>query len=219
MSPVLVVDDHKLLAEALQTTLRLNGLDVTLSACESETGILAEVKALQPGLVVLDLDLTGVGSGRNLVGPCVEMGVSVLIVSGSTDQLELAQCLETGALGVVSKARPFNEVLDCIRRAAEGEVVTPVTVRAQLLDELRRHRTAEKSRLAPFEALSARERDVLAQIIAGKAAAEIADTSYVSLATVRTQIRSILQKLEVNSQGAAAALARSAGWTPGETAR
>ena len=216
---VLVVDDHRLLAEALQTTLRLHGLDVTLSACADEAAIAAEVEALRPTLVVLDLDLTGIGSGRNLVRPCIEMGASVLIVSGSTDHIELASCLEAGALGVVSKAEPFNEVLDKIRRAAVGEAVTPITVRAQYLEELRQYRAAEKARLAPFETLSARERDVLAMIVAGKAASDIAKASFVSLATVRTQIRSILQKLEVNSQGAAAALARSANWTPGEAAR
>lgn len=66
--------------------------------------------------------------------------------------------------------------------------------------------------MAPFEGLSARERDVLRQIVDGQQAAAIAKASYVSLATVRTQIRSILMKLDVTSQVAAVALARQGGW-------
>ena len=57
-----------------------------------------------------------------------------------------------------------------------------------------------------------RERDVLALIVDGRPAAEIARRAAVALPTVRAQVRSILQKLEVNSQMAAAAMARSAGW-------
>jgi two-component system, NarL family, nitrate/nitrite response regulator NarL len=53
---------------------------------------------------------------------------------------------------------------------------------------------------------------VLSMIVDGLSAAAIAEKSFVSLATVRTQIRSILQKLGVNSQLAAAALARNSGW-------
>ena len=49
-------------------------------------------------------------------------------------------------------------------------------------------------------------------IMDGSSAQSIAQDSFVSMATVRTQIRSILQKLGVNSQLAAAAMARSAGW-------
>lgn len=216
---VLVVDDHRLLGETLQTALRLNGLDVSVSNCASAEAILDEAAELSPRLVVLDFDLAGAGLGSDLVRPLTALGASVLIVSGSTDRPELAKCLEAGALGIVSKAEGFSTVLDGIRRAAEGRPVTPVTVRTELLAELQSHRRSESARLAPFEALSRRERDVLALIVEGKAAADIAQASFVSLATVRTQIRSILQKLDVNTQGAAAALARQAGWTPGEAAR
>ena len=106
----------------------------------------------------------------------------------------------------------FASVLDEVRRTAAGETVTPVTVRAQLLADLAAHRRAAERRRAPFEALSGRERDVLRLIGEGHQAAAIAQMSYVSLATVRTQIRSILLKLDVTSQVAAAALARQNGW-------
>jgi len=209
---LLLVDDHRLLVETLQMSLGQAGFAVSVAPCCSFDEVLAETEAFRPTLVVLDLDLQGAGYGYDLIGPLRERGAEVIVLTGTTDRTELARCLEAGALGIASKAEGFGHVLDQIRRAAAGESVTPVTVRAQLLADLAAHRRASDRRRAPFEALSARERDVLRQIVDGKQAAAIAQDSFVSLATVRTQIRSILLKLEVTSQVAAVALARQGGW-------
>ena len=209
---LLLVDDHQLLVETLRASLAREGFTVSVAPCGSLTDVLAEAAAVRPALVVLDLDLQGAGYGYELIAPLRELGAKVLVLTGTVDRLELARCLEAGALGIASKAEGFAGVLDQIRRARNGETTTPITEKAQLLAELAAHRRAEDRRKAPFEALSARERDVLRQIVEGKQAAAIAKTSFVSLATIRTQIRSILTKLDVTSQVAAVALARQAGW-------
>ncbi|MGH9042610.1 MAG: response regulator transcription factor [Acidimicrobiia bacterium] len=211
---VLLVDDHQMVAETLQAVLSRHGLDVTVSACASVEGILDEARSLAPKLVVLDLELGPVGHGLDLIRPLVALGTDVLVVSGLTDQLAVARCLEAGALGVVGKGQNFPALLESIRRAAEGEAVTPITERVQAVCELERQRRQEQAKLAPFQALTPRERNVLGMLVEGQSAAVIAERSYVSLATVRTQIRSIFQKLDVNSQMAAAALARNCGWRP-----
>jgi DNA-binding NarL/FixJ family response regulator len=209
---LLLVDDHRLLVETLQASLCQAGLAVSVAPCGSFDEVLVEAAVVRPTLVVLDLDLQSTGYGFDLIVPLRELGAQVLVLTGTVDRIELARCLEAGALGIASKADGFARVLDQIRRAAGGESVTPITEKTQLLTELAARRRAEERRLAPFEALSSRERDVLRQIVDGRQAAEIAKASYVSLATVRTQIRSILLKLEVTSQVAAVALARKGGW-------
>ena len=209
---LLLVDDHRLLVETMQVSLAQAGFAVSVAPCGSFDEILAEAAAVRPTLVVLDLDLQGTGYGYDLIAPLRESGAQVLVLTGTVDRIELARCLEAGALGIASKANGFGNVLDQIRRAADGESVTPITERTQLLADLAAHRRSENKRKAPFENLSARERDVLRMIVEGQQAAAIAKTSYVSLATVRTQIRSILMKLEVTSQVAAVALARQGGW-------
>jgi len=218
---LLLVDDHQLLAETLLVSLTQAGLTASVAPCGSFDEVLAAATAVRPTLVVLDLDLQGAGYGYDLIGPLRELSAEVLVLTGTVDRMELARCLEAGALGIASKAQGFGSVLDHIRRAAAGESVSPITERTQLLADLAAHRRATEQRLAPFEALSARERDVLRQIVAGKQAAAIAKDSYVSLATVRTQIRSILLKLDATSQVAAVALAREGGWfdVSAETAR
>jgi two-component system nitrate/nitrite response regulator NarL len=216
LARILLVEDHQMVAETLQAVLVNRGFDVIVSACASATEILHEAQAHRPGLVVLDLELDGVGSGRDLIRPLMELGATVLMLTGAVDPIELALCLEAGAVGVATKGASFASLLDQIHRAVAGEMVTPINDRVRSLTELDRYRRAIKQRMAPFESLTPRERDVLAKIVDGRPAAEIARHSYVSVPTIRTQIRSILQKLEVNSQMAAAAMARNAGWFPTE---
>jgi len=78
---------------------------------------------------------------------------------------------------------------------------------------MREHREQERERLAPFTRLTSREADVLHDLMQGLSADDIAATRYVSIATVRSHIRAILQKLHVNSQLAAVALAVQSGWS------
>ncbi len=210
--PVLVADAHQLVGETLQATLEPHGIDVSVSACTDAQAILHEVWSLRPALILLDLALAGVGQEWDLIPTLVDQGVTVLVLAGDGNRLELARCIEAGAAGVLSKASSFGTVLEAIRSALSGEPVTPVRIRAQYLAELDDHRRAVKSATARFDDLSPRERDVLSMIVDGLSAAAIAEKSFVSLATVRSQIRSILQKLGVNSQLAAAALARNSGW-------
>lgn len=211
---ILLVEDHHLVGQGLQAALSLNGFDVMRSACETAERILEEASGFRPDLVLLDLELAAAGDGRDLIRPLLERGARVLVLSGVTDRIELARCLEAGAIGLASKAEPFASVLDKVRRAAAGESTTSVGDRAKYVTELREHRVAEQARKAPFEALTRRERQVLGMIMGGASAEAMARESFVSMATVRTQIRSILQKLGVNSQLAAAAMASVSGWRP-----
>jgi DNA-binding NarL/FixJ family response regulator len=211
---VLIVDDHRLVGEGLEFALRLDGFASVLSACESAEAVLEEARHLAPDLVVLDLQLAHVGYGYDLIRPLVAMGATVLVLTGVTDRIQLAMCLEAGATGVMSKAGSFAALLEQVERAACGQSVTPVTERAMFAEELRQHRAAERARSAPFDALTRREAEVLGMIMNGMSARDMASESFVSVATVRTQIRSLFQRLGVNSQLEAAAMARSWGWQP-----
>ncbi len=68
--------------------------------------------------------------------------------------------------------------------------------------------------LEAFEKLSRREQNVLIKLMRGATAQQICDEDYVSLATVRTQIRAIISKLGVTSQVGAVVLAYQSGWPP-----
>ncbi|HUQ64248.1 MAG TPA: response regulator transcription factor [Acidimicrobiales bacterium] len=214
---LLIVEDHELLAGTLALALRQRGHEVETAAESSVTGIAELARRLAPVLVLLDLELgPPLGNGKDLVAPLVEVGARVLMVTGVIDRARLGECIEAGAIGVASKTAGFEALVDSVGRAARGDQILRDNERQDLLAAARLRRRADSARLAPFASLTHREKAVLARLVAGESAETIADKSYVSLATVRTQIRAILLKLDVNSQLAAVALAREAGWPTDE---
>jgi DNA-binding NarL/FixJ family response regulator len=210
---LVIVEDHELLATSLALALHQRGLEAQTVAGPTADAIIDTVRGLAPILVLLDLDLgPSLGSGLELIRPLIKAGGRVVMMTGMVERVQLAACVEAGAVGIVSKTAGFAELVDAIRRAADGESLLDPAERQALLSELRAGRRAERERLAPFTTLSPREQAVLARLVAGDSAETIAARSYLSLATIRTQIKSILRKLGVSSQLAAVALARNAGW-------
>lgn len=212
---VLIVDDHELLAGTLALALRQLGLDVHTSTWPSPGAIVDAARDLAPAVVLLDLELgAGLGSGLDLIGPLLDAGSRVVMVTGITDQARLGACVAAGAAGVVSKAAGFASLVERVRQAVAGTPLMSDDERHELLEAHRRHDRAVRETLGPFQALTAREQVVLGHLVAGQSAEMIADRLYVSLATVRSHIRGILLKLGVNSQLAAVAAAHDAGWAP-----
>lgn len=212
---VLVVDDHVLLGHGLAMELRIAGFVVAVVSDPVASSVLGAVDDFNPAVVLLDLFLGPlIGTSVPLITPLVDAGVEVVMLTGVTNEVLLAACIEAGASGVLPKSSDLDDVVDTVRRAASHERVQPVSERAQLLDRLRTDRRDRAARLAPFERLTRRERVVLGMLMDGKSASEIANEAVVSLATVRSQIRAVLQKLDVTSQLAAVALAYHAAWSP-----
>jgi len=214
-APVLIVDDHELVGTSLLLSLRGEGLDAHLSGRADADGVLRVTSRLAPGVVLLDLDLGRDDQGRRLdgarlVGPLTAAGWKVIILSGSSDQVGIGAALDGGALAWVPKNAPLPALLAAVRAAQDGRPVMAVEKREQLIATARRL-TAERGALtAKLDRLSQREREVLAMLAQGRRAQAVAEHFVVSLATVRTQIRAVLAKLEVSSQLEAVALYRKA---------
>jgi DNA-binding NarL/FixJ family response regulator len=123
-----------------------------------------------------------------------------------------------GARKVLSKTRPLNEVLSTVRRLNQGLPVMDRDEREQLLQLWHRERLQQQDLRNRLARLTPRERQVLGHLTEGHTVRDIARLSVVSEATVRTQVKSILAKLEVSSQLAAVGIAHSTGWLPPPTA-
>jgi DNA-binding NarL/FixJ family response regulator len=212
---VLLVDDHALLAQSLSLALRAGGVDVVRCAALDHDGILRAAAESGPDVVLLDLDL-GAERGTSLptIPALVVSGMRVVMMTGVTDEVRLAECVEAGAVGIIDKSQPFEELLDAVHRVVRHGELLDRHQRQELLASLRSHRAADRERLHAFEQLTPREADVLAALMEGKSAEQVASEAFVAITTVRTHIRSLLTKLGVNSQLSAVAMARRAGWQP-----
>jgi DNA-binding NarL/FixJ family response regulator len=213
---VLVVEDHALLAQSLVIALNAEGCRARVADLIDPATLLRQVRSDRPGVVLLDLDLGALGDGVRLVQPLTELGARVLVVSGTTDRLRLAETVEKGAVGFLSKTVPFEQLLSTVLDVVAQRPVLSTPRRYELIAELRSARVARSKSLAPFKLLTPRERTVLSALAQGDRADTIAATAFLSEATVRSQIRGVLAKLGVKSQLEAVALAWTVGWFPAE---
>jgi len=211
---VLVVEDHALLAQSLVIALNAEGCIAQVADLVDAPRLLHQVRTLRPAVVLLDLDLGALGDGVDLVQPLSQLGARVLVVSGTTDRLRLAETVERGAIGFLSKTIPFEELLSTVLDVVAQREVLSTTQRYEMMAELRAARGVRSRGLAPFRTLTPKEQSVLAGLAQGHRAETIAAEAVVSEATVRSQIRSVLAKLGVNSQLEAVALAWTVGWFP-----
>ncbi|MDH3296636.1 MAG: response regulator transcription factor [Acidimicrobiia bacterium] len=214
-SRLVVVDDHPLLAYGLKAQLEQAGLVVELVDPVSAPDLVDEVLSHSADLALVDLDLPFECGGVGLTRALVAAGRRVAVLTGSTDHGLWAQCLQAGALVVLTKDEPLEDLIVQVRRLLAGQQVKPHQ-RAELMGEYRRLEAERNDLRRGFDELSEREAAILAGLMEGLSPAGLAERDYVSVQTVRTQIKSVLGKLGVNSKLAAVIRAFEAGWSKPE---
>lgn len=214
MTPrILIVEDHALVAVSLQLALGARGWEVQTTDGPGAGDVILLARHFQPDCVLLDIGLGEVvGTGIDLIAPLRVTGAEVVMLTAETRRSVLARCLEQGAAGWIGKDTLLDEVVARLTDVLSGTALVGRATREAMLEELRIERDGQRRALSPFELLTHRERAVLGALVDGLAAEEIAEAHYVSLATVRSQIRGVLQKLGVRSQLAAVAYANRVGW-------
>lgn len=215
---VVVVDDHTLFAESLKIALSVEGYDGRLVALpfggRSHSALLSSILRMEPRVVLLDLDLGPYGNGVRLVQPLTCAGVAVIVITSSAERPRWGEALRYGARRVLSKSTPLEEILATVRKVNDGRPVLPREERDELLAEWHHQHVWINDVRGRLEMLTHREAEVLSHLMEGRPVRDIAQTSVVSVATVRTQVKSILAKLEVSSQLAAVGLAHQVEWQP-----
>lgn len=178
---VIIVEDHPLLVDGLCATLSRAGY-----APDAASSIAAAELALsQPPLpvaAVVDIGLPD-GSGRDLVARFVEQGVPVVVLTGALTGTLTQLLLDRGALGVLDKASPPNELVEALTKAQRGTRYLSARAKATLGEQ------------EALPALTPRERDVLTLIAKGRSTKEIAQELGVAPRTVETHREHLHQKL------------------------
>lgn len=219
---IAIVEDHVLFAESLAIALEREGYDARTvplrDGHRDVSSLLPLILRTQPTIVLLDLDLGDHGNGMRLVEPLVRHGVTVIVMTGSAARARWGESVALGARKVLHKSTPLNDILATVRRINGGLAVATVQERADLVRAWRREEHEVRGARVRLERLTRRESEVLLQLIEGRQVREIANLRVVSEATVRTQVKSILAKLEVSSQVAAVGIAHRAGWPAAATA-
>jgi DNA-binding NarL/FixJ family response regulator len=194
---ILIADDHRLLREGLRALLEREGFQVVAEADNGRSAVKL-AKQLQPDIVITDIampDLNGVEATRQI---CAEAPRSkVLALSMHTESRFVLGILEAGASGYLLKDSAFEELAGAIKAILKDQIYLSPAIAGVVLSQSL-SRLGSKRRSQQIE-LSKREREVLQLIAEGKSTKEIAATLYVSVKTVETHRKQIMDKLDIHS--------------------
>jgi len=209
---VLIVEDHRLMAEGLAALLdESEGLKVVGTAGTVKEAVEAS-STFQPEVVLMDFRLPdGNGAEATERIRAQHPEVAVLFLSADVSDDAMMQAVDAGACGYVSKAATAADLIDSIRRAAEGEFLLPAATMSRLLAHQREARRTQASRERLAQELTSREQEVLRMMSEGLDNYEIADRLGIGYGTVRSHVRGVLEKLSAQSRLHAVALARESG--------
>lgn len=187
--PVIVVGPHDLLTTSIVAGLRAAGFQA------AERNAHREPRA-RPAVVVVTLETADCA---RVIADAVRAGLPTIVV-GPADTERMAAAVAAGASAHVPRSAPLEQLVAAVRHLATGGPGMPDEERRTWLETHRATQEHLESRRQRLDTLTDREFEVLRCLERGLKATDIARVDVVSIATVRTHIRSILRKLEVNSQ-------------------
>ncbi|MEY2534619.1 MAG: hypothetical protein QOF29_2529 [bacterium] len=201
---VLIADDHELVRVAVGGLLdRLADIDVVALARDGEEAI-ALAAEHQPDVVLMDLEMPvvdGIEATRRITGS--RAPARVVILTSFSDRRRITEAMDSGAVGYLLKDAEPDELVAGVRAAADG--ASPLDPRgAVTLVEERRHST-------PADALSDREREVLALVGAGVPNKQIARDLGITTKTVKSHLTHVFRQIGVTDRLQAALWARAHG--------
>jgi len=205
---VLVVDDQELVRAGLRGILRTEfGFDV-VGECANGGEAIAAAESLAPDVVLMDVRMPlvdGVQATRELRRR--EGSPPVLALTTFDDDEVLAGVLRAGAAGFVLKGVPAEDLHRAVRVVAGGGAWLDPAVTGRVLAIYRSAPPPRAGRDPALDALTSREREVLALIGQGKTNTEIAAGLFVSDGTVKTHINHLFTKLQLRDRAAAVVFA------------
>jgi len=193
---LMLVDDHRMLREALRGILEKAGdIDLVAEADDGATA-LELARALAPDVVAMDIGLVGM-SGIEATRRMLAENPAIKVIGLSTfgDRRMVMQMLEAGARGYVVKSAGSEELLRGIRAVAQGETYLYAEAAAAIVDSLRKQSLQGKQR----EILGRREREVLQLLASGKTSGQIATALGIATSTVEVHRRNLMRKLDLHN--------------------
>jgi DNA-binding NarL/FixJ family response regulator len=197
---VVVVDDQDLIRAGFVALINATpGMEVVGEAADGAKGI-EVIGATAPDVVLMDIRMPavdGIEATRQVTSADPAPGVIVLTTFDLDEYVYGA--LRAGASGFLLKDTGAEALLDAIRQVAAGEALLSPSVTRRLIAEFA-NRPDPALPPADLEVLTARETEVLVAVSRGLANGEIAETLFMSEATVKTHVSRLLSKLHCNSR-------------------
>ena len=195
---ILLADDHKITRQGLRSLLeKQQDMEVVAEAEDGRTAVRL-VGELSPNVVIMDVtmpDLNGVEATRQIVGQSPD--VKIIALSMHSDTLFVTEMLRSGASGYLLKDCAFEELSRAIHAVVAGKTYLSPSVSGVVVDDYL-HRLS-KADFSDSQVLTDREREVLQLLAEGKSTKQIALKLHISVKTVETHRRQMMNKLDIHT--------------------
>lgn len=198
MPTVLLADDHEIVREGLRAMLQTQDDIKVIGEAENGRQILKMTRQKKPDLVIMDIgmpELNGIDATKAI---CEEFtGVRVIALSMHSDKRFVLGMLKAGASGYLLKECAFQELITAVKSVFSGGIYISPKIAMHLVSDY--VHLSDNALPSGIKVLSGREREVLQLIAEGKATKEIASTLNISIKTVETRRKGIMDKLEIRN--------------------
>lgn len=202
---ILIVDDHEVVRQGLKAYLDAQPDFVVVG--EAASGEEAQKLAAEflPDVVLMDLVMSGIGGveATRKIKDLTPRTQIVVLTSYHQDEF-IFPALQAGAISYVLKDVMMDDLVDAIRKAAQGEAVLHPRVAERVIQEIN---GAKRAVFNPFTELTTREMEILRLIARGLSNSDIADELFISENTVKGHVSNILSKLHLADRTQAAVFA------------
>ncbi len=205
---IYIIDDHALFRNGLIALLESK--DISASAASSPEQGLEEITSIEVDIILLDLRMPQM-SGIEVLKILKKRQIKtpVVMLTTSTEETDLRDCLKYGAQGYLLKDMDPDELVDALNETSKGSIVVAQDMTHILAKVLRNELTdAEPS----FDTLTNREKEVACQVSIGHSNKVIARELGISDGTVKLHVKSILKKLSLSSRVEVAVMVTQKGY-------
>ena len=213
MIRIVLVDDQELVRTGLRALAERDGDIAVVGEAATGRAGLRRVRELRPDVVLMDIrmpELDGLQATREIVADPALDGVRVLVLTTFDEDEHVFEAIRAGAAGYLLKDVSPTDLRQGIRVVAAGEsLLSPSVTRTVLRSLADRLQAAVDD--APLQALTQRERQVLALVGRGLSNDEIARELFLSPATARTYVSRLLTKLDARDRARLVVLAYETG--------
>ena len=202
---VLLIDDHRLFREGVQSLLQRRNIEVLAAVGDGSEGIKL-TRELRPDIVLLDMRMP-VNDGVSVLKQLKqqELTMPVVILTTSSHEPDLLEALKNGASGYLLKDMDPDALVTALRDIYSGKTVVAPTLTSVLVRFVQGDTSTTQDQ-GPFNELTPRESEILKLIADGQGNKLIARNLGISDGTVKLHVKAILRKLEVHSRVEAAVM-------------
>lgn len=210
-SPIrlVIADDHVLVRQGIRAFLDTHADLEIVGEADDATSAASTCASTSPHVALVDLVMPGGGIAATRDIRAASPDTQVIVLTSFDDARQIIAAVQAGALSCLLKDVDADGLADAVRKAARGEAVLHPRVAGYLLDALRHG--GQQPGADALNALSEREREVLALMAEGLSNQHIAARLGISEKTVKTHVSNILAKLGVSDRTQAAVFAWKSG--------